>query len=331
MNSQSAAEKYERVGVIPVANIVADSKLLYLDLMKRAVCNLLYEDIAVYRYDQLKKPIALNRFDLDARIWGEDLPTEAHTMIGWKRLSNVQDCVAKIFENSIKGDFVETGVFRGGSVIFMRALLKAYGSTDRKIYACDTFIFDPPPPGGKFIDLVAFLASRLVRVVVRIPFRPLRIALYRFFESRQKSFPKSENPSEDWINCVFHVVSNLDALVSLTRKDRTSLNAVRSHFSRYGLLDAQVIFLKGFFSDTLPKADIKSIALLRCDGDSYESTYGVLQELYAKVSPGGFVVIDDYNSFSDCKDAVDRFRSENNIHAPFLPIDHLSMYWQKPF
>ena len=38
------------------------------------------------------------------------------------------------------------------------------------------------------------------------------------------------------------------------------------------LLDDQVVFIKGFFKDTLPDAPIEQLAILRLDGDLYEST-----------------------------------------------------------
>ena len=70
---------------------------------------------------------------------------------------------------------------------------------------------------------------------------------------------------------------------------------VRANFERYGLLDDQVRFLPGWFKDTLQDAPIESIAVLRLDGDLYESTIQALDALYPRLSPGGFCVIDDYH------------------------------------
>jgi O-methyltransferase len=61
---------------------------------------------------------------------------------------------------------------------------------------------------------------------------------------------------------------------------------VRANFQRYGLLDDQVRFLPGWFNDTLHDAPIDRIAVLRLDGDLYESTIQALDELYARLSPG---------------------------------------------
>ena len=60
------------------------------------------------------------------------------------------------------------------------------------------------------------------------------------------------------------------------------------------MLDEQVVFLKGWFKDTLPNAPIEKLAILRLDGDMYELTIQSLDALYHKLSPGGFVIIDDY-------------------------------------
>lgn len=66
-----------------------------------------------------------------------------------------------------------------------------------------------------------------------------------------------------------------------------SLEAVRDNFARYGLLDEQVVFLKGFFAETLPKAPVRSLSILRVDADLYQSTMDVLRNLYSVLSIGG--------------------------------------------
>jgi len=71
---------------------------------------------------------------------------------------------------------------------------------------------------------------------------------------------------------------------------------------RYGLLDAQVCFLKGWFRDTLPTIPAaQSFAVIRLDGDLYESTWDALTGLYPKLSPGGYCLIDDYGGIPACR------------------------------
>ena len=108
-----------------------------------------------------------------------------------------------------------------------------------------------------------------------------------------------------------------------------SLERVKELFARYEQLDDQVCFLEGWFKDTLPTAPIERLALLRLDGDLYESTMDALNNLYAKVSPGGFVIVDDYTSLPPCKQAVDQFRTEHGISAPLFTIDTSSKFWRR--
>ncbi|MBJ6926944.1 class I SAM-dependent methyltransferase, partial [Vibrio cholerae] len=82
--------------------------------------------------------------------------------------------------------------------------------------------------------------------------------------------------------------------------------SVRGNFERFGLLDDQVAFLPGWFKDTLPKAPVERLAVLRLDGDMYGSTIDTLEALYAKVSPGGFIIVDDY-ILKACRAAVDDY------------------------
>ena len=108
-----------------------------------------------------------------------------------------------------------------------------------------------------------------------------------------------------------------------------SLEEVQENFRRYGLLDARVRFLKGWFRETLPTAPIDKLALLRLDGDLYESTRDALNSLYHKVVPGGFVIVDDYGELEPCRQAVEDFRNEHAIRDPIETIDWTGSYWRK--
>lgn len=322
------AARYEEFGVGTVAG---DAPLasLYLDMVKRALCNLIYEDPPLWIYGPERELETLRPFDLRARVLGQDAPTEAHTMVGWRRLANIEECGRDVIERGITGDFVETGVARGGAAIFMRAILKAYGVTDRRVFACDTFVGTQGPPTGFVQRGLMKLALKGASLLTRIPSRRWRRALYRWIEQRQQSFPPSADPSPELIDLSIKMVRFYWDHPALFERDRTSLQAVQSHFARYGLLDSQVAFLRGFFADTLPRAQIESIAILRCDGDTYESTRSALDLLYDKVSRGGYVIIDDYLTFSDCRRAVDGFRAERGITDAIVEIDGDGAYWQK--
>jgi len=107
------------------------------------------------------------------------------------------------------------------------------------------------------------------------------------------------------------------------------LKTVKDNFKRYGLLDGQVRFLKGWFHDTLPQAPIEKLAVIKLDGDMYESTMEGLVNLYPKLSPGGYVIIDDYLSIQNCHQAVDDYRKSHDIKDKIIPIDWTGVYWQR--
>ena len=263
---------------------------LYLDLMKRTLTNLIYADSEVHicngedrfwtrwlvkllagRGIKLARPLP---FDLKRRIEGEDWPPTAHTMIGVRRLDNIQECVEQVLAQSVPGDLVETGVWRGGGSIFMRAILEAHNITDRRVWVADSFEGLPPPNAEKY-------------------------------------------PADSGFR--------LDLCSELA----VSLDDVKANFQRYDLLDDRVCFLKGWFRDTLPHAPIEKLAVLRCDGDLYESTMDSLVNLYPKVSRGGFVIIDDYNALSVCKKAVHDYREANGISDTIVPVDSSAVYWRR--
>jgi hypothetical protein len=109
------------------------------------------------------------------------------------------------------------------------------------------------------------------------------------------------------------------------------LDEVKRNFAAYGLLDDQVRFLKGWFKDTLPTAQIEALSLMRLDGDFYESTRDSLTALYDRLSVGGYVIIDDYgqDSWTYCRKAVDEFRSERHIGDPLIQVDSSCCFWQR--
>ena len=213
-------------------------------------------------------------FDPQQRAVGGDWPPTAHTMIGLKRLDNFQFCVEDILKRNVAGDLIETGAWRGGASIFMRAVLKAHGVTDRTVWVADSFEGLPPP------DPVKYPAD-------------------------------AGDPHHTF------------------RFLAVSLEEVQRNFERYGLLDEQVRFLKGWFRDTLPRAPIERLAVLRLDGDMYESTTDALVHLYPKLTPGGYVIIDDYGAVAGCRQAVHDYRQAHGIREDIQRIDWGGVFWQR--
>lgn len=109
-----------------------------------------------------------------------------------------------------------------------------------------------------------------------------------------------------------------------------SLEAVKENFS-YFELRGEVVFVKGWFKDTMPKLkkEIGDIAILRLDGDMYESTIQVLENLYDKVVPNGFIIIDDW-CLDGARRAVIDFRKKNNITSQLYKINKNIYHFQKP-
>ena len=113
----------------------------YLDLLRHALCRDRFTDA---RYEMSSGSLQLMPFDPALRAQGRDWPLEAVTMVGTKRLENLENCCCTVVEEGIPGDFVETGVWRGGCGILMRAILATTG---------DVWLFDSfaglPKPGVK--------------------------------------------------------------------------------------------------------------------------------------------------------------------------------------
>lgn len=115
-----------------------------------------------------------------------------------------------------------------------------------------------------------------------------------------------------------------------TYKDLSiSLESVKSNFESMRCLDDNVIFIKGFFCDTLPNNNlINEISLLRMDGDMYESTHDVFYSCYHKLVNKGVCIIDDY-CLHGAKTCVHDFRSVKNIVDEIKIIDRCGIYWIK--
>jgi O-methyltransferase len=123
-----------------------------------------------------------------------------------------------------------------------------------------------------------------------------------------------------------------DAFSDLHTRDElaVSLDAVREHFRQFGVLDEHVHFIQGWFRDTLPALADHRWAVIRLDGDLYESTMDGLRHLHPGLSPGGFCIIDDYGAYEACRDAVHDYRRENDITDPIERIDWTGAWWRRP-
>jgi O-methyltransferase len=274
------------------------SRDLYLDLLKRTLTGAVTEDndsiLGGVRTDGspvLRKRAAdsagrfFQRFGLELaykkpydpelRANGRDWPARADSMIGLRRMDNIQHCIETVIRDDVPGDLIETGVWRGGATIFMRGALKAFGDTERTVWAADSFEGLPAPDAARY-------------------------------------------PAD--AGDTFYKKGGL----------AVGVEQVKHNFERYGLLDDQVKFLVGWFKDTLPTAPIDELAVMRLDGDLYESTWQAIEALYPKLSPGGFCIVDDYGDLvAQCQRAIHDYRDAHGITEEIVDIDGFGAYWRK--
>jgi O-methyltransferase len=199
------------------------------------------------------------------------------TMVGLNVLNNLQQCLEDCIKNNVEGDFVETGVWKGGCSILAHQTFKKY-QQNRKVYCFDSFAGLPKPNIEKYpVD-------------------------------------KGDN---------HHTIKEL----------AVSLEEVKNNFQKFGDLDENVIFVKGWFEETLPKNEVEKICVLRLDGDMYESTILALDNLYPKLSVGGYCIIDDYIHHG-ARTAVEEYRQKHGIQQEILLADKTPgaypvSYWKK--
>ena len=86
----------------------------------------------------------VGKLDEDGILNGLTQSRYPETLIGMKRLNNIQFCVENVIRNNVEGDLIETGVWRGGGIIMMRGVLKAHDVSDRNVWVADSFEGCPP-------------------------------------------------------------------------------------------------------------------------------------------------------------------------------------------
>lgn len=243
----------------------------YLEVLRMHVSALIYGN-SEKQVVPSKQP-NLHPLDLGSREKGNDWTYLGYTMTGIARLINLHDLLQDAFQNKVKGDYMETGVWHGGSSIFARGVMRVYNESHRRSFVCDSFM--GLPPGDRNLD----------------------------------------QGDLNWDNWPYLAVSS---------------ESVALHFRESGMTDSNVIFVKGFFSDTMkalsPK--VQSLAVMRLDGDMYESTVDVLYHFYDKLSVGGYVIVDDWFGFP-AKTACEDFFKVHGMNVTIVPIDNLPVYWQK--
>ena len=200
-------------------------------------------------------------------------PCHVMTMVGLRRLRNVQSLVEDTILNNIPGDFIEAGAWRGGLCAFVAGIYASYGQTgSRLVWVADSF----------------------------------------------KGIPKSKHPIDlhDHRSRIAHKIDILN---------NNNLVNVKWDFHRLGLLNENLVrFIPGYFQDSFPvfRQEWTSFSVVRVDGDTYESVYYSLRVLYPFLSPGGFVIVDDYTDWAPARKATADFLSEHAPHTQIIPVWH---------
>lgn len=234
----------------------------YLELLKSLLINAIYHPCPDVE---------------EGKVWPE---FPAMTMIGKPRLDNIQELALNCISSAVPGNFIEAGIWKGGAVALLAAIVKATGTQkERLVIGVDSFKGIPP--------------------------------------AKPEQFPADAAH----IGCdKLEVLSN------------NSIEEVEGYLQRLNLLDpASLKLIKGWFIDTLPSVaqEYGPFALVRIDGDTYESTSQCLEYLEPFLSKGGYVIIDDYYSWQGCRQATDDYRRDNNISAPLVTVDWTCVYWKK--
>ncbi len=94
-------------------------------------------------------------------------------------------------------------------------------------------------------------------------------------------------------------------------------------------LDDPMVRLEGWFQDTLPRASISSLAVMRLGGDMYPSTMEALVHLYPKLATSGYCIVDDYSAVQTCREAVEDRHHEHAISDALIEIDWADRLWRK--
>lgn len=174
------------------------------------------------------------------------------------------------------GVYVECGVAAGAQIIAM-----AHGAPNKIIYAFDSFQGIPLPSNRD--DQMPGIAMLTKTEQNMLP-DPGHQSLV--------SSGATVVTQNDFLSNILMALTPCTFLGSVSLSYINTLNNIK--------------VVEGWFEETLKSYDTGEIALLRLDGDLYNSTWVCLQHLFQKVIKGGCVIIDDWN-LKGCRDACTEY------------------------
>lgn len=277
------------------------------------------ERVAVHAHDVVAGALAeLGDVPVDSsqRLAAEAIVngTKSGGLVTYPRKLATVEIAMKALE--VQGDFVETGVYNGGTAILMGKVLLPHaaaqaGQAARSLWLADSFEGLPKE---------------------QEPTHP---------EQAAPGTALGTSPPPPGQGAVAGSVGQLGGLQATSAfaggqgNFSFSRQAFDANLQSFGMLgNPRIKVLQGWFKDTLPKAPIQGIAFLRLDGDIFASTMDSITALYDKVVPHGYIYVDDYGSYRGCRDAIDSFRSSHGIRDQMFPIEenqghYEAVWWRK--
>lgn len=217
------------------------------------------------------------------------------TMLSVARLSNAYECTIAAVKEGVDGDVAECGVWAGGSTGLMFTAARDAGDSTRRFHLFDSFEGLPQPSAKDGKDVLQ--------------------GYLKDDEKRTLDEGKGDLVAIDACAAPRKLAEELFFKVLNAPSDR-------------------IVFHQGWFQETVPAAvasgQVKRLSVLRIDGDWYESTRICLEHLCPLVSPGGFVIIDDYGHFEGCRKAVDEYLAAHGSGTTLRPIDSDGVYFRIP-
>jgi hypothetical protein len=219
-----------------------------------------------------------------------------YTMLPYEPLVTLYSQVVYCEQNKIPGCFVECGTWKGGATGLMALANLRFGTERRELHLFDAFeeICQPDE---------LFDEQDLVQEVKKI--------------AKKKHFESTLQPLKGIYDSFGGPGSLAENRDLLENKIRYPANHIHYHI--------------GWFQDTVP-ADaprLEPIAILRLDGDWYQSTKVCLENLYNRVVMNGIVIVDDYGYNTGCKKAVDDFLTAQGAYPIMNFVNHTCRYFIK--
>ena len=245
--------------------------------------------------DRLSKNLKMGYF-YESEAFEAMQVISSNTMLPYEPLVTLFEQVVYCEKNNIEGDFVECGTWKGGATGMMALANLKYGVTRRHLHLFDAFQEICQPDEEHDDKEIVDDIKKLVK---------------------KKQFGEELRP-------LTGVYDQFGGPGTLNENKKLLEQAI-------GYPADHLHYHVGWFQDRVPAdaVSIYRIAILRLDGDWYQSTKVCLVHLYDKVVKNGIVIIDDYGYNTGCKKAVDEFLAEKKTYPILNYINNTCRYFIK--